>query len=308
MGRISYQSIIGDRFGKLTVQAIADEKTADGRTMLVCRCDCGGSKHVNANTLKRGLVNSCGCLRSEASGRKTHGKRNTRAFAIWSSMRQRCENPNSKQFSNYGGRGITVCERWQKFENFLADMGEPAEGLTIDRNDNDKGYEPGNCRWATRIQQNLNRRSVKLHEVEGQKLAVTQIARRYELPKETVRTRIKSGMGPIALHDPRARFIEHEGLRLTVAEWSRRTGIPASTLNARLRRGDTPESVLRAPDERFGSHRLIEFNGITQDLTAWARQIGVKPVTLHARLRLGWSVERALTEPVQAQQKKAKPK
>lgn len=83
-------------------------------------------------------------------------------YMSWSSMLKRCSNPSSKDYKSYGGRGVTVCDRWHSFDNFLADMGEKPIGLSIDRRDNDRGYEPGNCRWATTTEQNRNRRGVRL--------------------------------------------------------------------------------------------------------------------------------------------------
>jgi hypothetical protein len=87
-----------------------------------------------------------------------HGRRRTTEYFIWRNFRQRCTNPKDPCFKNYGGRGISVCDRWNKFENFFADMGERPPGLTLDRRNNDGDYDKGNCRWATRSEQNLNRR------------------------------------------------------------------------------------------------------------------------------------------------------
>lgn len=160
MARGHISDLTGRRFGRLTVLARAANDSA-GRVVWSCRCDCGARHDVKALNLARGSTKSCGCYRREASAAKvtTHGMTRSPTFNSWMSMRQRCTNPNDPAWRYYGGQGIKVCARWGSFDNFLADMGERPDGKTLDRwPDNAGNYEPGNCRWATAVEQNANRR------------------------------------------------------------------------------------------------------------------------------------------------------
>ena len=153
----------GKRFNRLVVVSDSGLRQSDGQIMWNCICDCGKSVNVSGMNLRHSNVQSCKCLRLERSLASSiiHGQSYppTSMYARWCSMKQRCYNYRHHDFKNYGGRGIAVCRRWRNsFENFLRDMGEIPNGKSIDRIDNNQGYGPWNCRWATPQQQTDNRR------------------------------------------------------------------------------------------------------------------------------------------------------
>lgn len=165
-----FTDISGSQFGAWSVMRLAARKR--GGSVYECHCKCGTIRLVHRSNLIAGKTQSCGCEKANrvAEKRTTHGhsrsvnKRASKVYNCWSSMLTRCFNPKSAAYAQYGGRGITVCERWKSFENFLADMGEPCAWQSLDRIDVNGNYEPDNCRWASDKQQARNTTRTKFTE------------------------------------------------------------------------------------------------------------------------------------------------
>jgi hypothetical protein len=159
-----YVDLSGKRFGRLLV--LRYSHSHNGKAKWLCRCDCGIEKTCFGSVLrdKNRTMQSCGCFNRERSTIHGHSTPPTPEYVSWVAMIERCENPKNKRFAEYGGRGITVCDRWRSsFVAFLADMGSRPPGMTLDRfPDNDGDYEPGNCRWATNIEQRNNQRQRRI--------------------------------------------------------------------------------------------------------------------------------------------------
>jgi hypothetical protein len=209
---------IGERYGRLTIVALVERR--GHKKMFRCLCDCGNETVAQDSNLRSGHSMSCGCLlverRSAASvARTTHGMTGSDEHDIWINMKQRCHNPNNPAFDRYGGRGIIVCDEWRNsFEVFLADMGpRPSPGHSIDRIDNDRGYEPGNVRWATGSEQMKNRRPF----------------------------------------DVGGKLICHKGEMITVRRLAKRCGLSPSTLYKRLDNGWHPDDIAAPADRRFAT-------------------------------------------------------
>lgn len=209
----------GQRYGRLMVLR---RKTAvePGQSSFkwVCLCDCGNTTELFSGNLTSGNTRSCGCLSLDSMRRRmtVHGHYKSPEYRTWRGMIERCSNPNAIGYKHYGGRGIEVCDRWRKFENFLADMGERPADTSIDRIDVNGNYEPVNCRWATRSQQSRNKRPTK--------------------------------------RPARARPITWGGVTRPLRDWADALGINRDTLRHRHKNGQLPPELFR-PTEPRGGHR-----------------------------------------------------
>jgi hypothetical protein len=192
------KDIANVRFGRLT--ALEKIKTSiGGHAIWKCICDCGSIKEVSGVSLRGGDIVSCGCYRREKmrSTALKHGNgrtgKHTPEYNVWLGIKARCTRPGATAYDQYGGRGINVCDRWLDFVKFLEDMGERPPGTTIDRINNDLGYEPKNCRWATKREQSKNRKITVFYEYNGKRLTLSEWSEELGIKRITLYTRISLG-------------------------------------------------------------------------------------------------------------------
>lgn len=199
--------LTGKRFGRLVAIKKIGNATSHG-TLWLCKCDCGNTKETRANYLRNGQTTSCGCYRSEQKSKQMkksaawntkhgHCKRGSRTslYNVWNTMRERCENPKSTSYPNYGAKGITVCEEWSDFKNFLAFAENTGyrKGLALDRIDGDGQYCPENCRWVTQRENNRNKKNLIYLTVNGETHLLVDWARITGQPKTRLYARRGSG-------------------------------------------------------------------------------------------------------------------
>jgi hypothetical protein len=238
----------GDVYGQLTV--LHDCGTNQHKKRIWrCQCACGNQTDVIGSLLLRGTTRSCGCLRrvtASENARKhctKHGMSQTSTYASWVSMRERCYNPKNTSYPCYGGKGIQVCNAWLKsFERFLADMGpRPSKLHSIDRKCNDRGYEPGNCRWATRQQQARNRKTNRLIDFRGETVTSIELAERHGIPVRTFRARLNNGWSveravsvPVYQGSLHQLTVYTDGAEVPILELARQNGLSYNIVFQRI--------------------------------------------------------------------------
>lgn len=258
-----FKSIVGERSGKLLAnEYYGYEPGRHGPIHYYrCKCDCGGEAIISRSNFVRRASGSCGCLKAEAlrTRSKTHGMRKTSEYNCWVNIRARCGNPKNKRFKDYGGRGIKVCERWRaSFENFIADMGrKPSAKHSIEREDVNGDYEPGNCKWVLVDEQVRNKRSNHRIIYRGKEMILADAIRLAGMTKKAVSNRLSRG-------------------------WSIERALN-TPLNA-------PRKVRTRPNGIW-----VEVEGERMLLRAACTKLSKKYQTVYARIKCrGWSVEDAL--------------
>ena len=207
----------------------------------LCRCDCGNERRVLGMHLRAANVTDCGCGLSARlrAAQMTHGMTNSPEWRAWTSMVQRCTVPTHKSWKHYGGRNLTVCPEWASFEQFYADMGSRPEGTSLDRIDNEQGYTPDNCRWATSKEQQNNRRSNVHVTIDGVTRTLKQWAEHFGISYAVVKERRAGGKDGVDLFlsSPRRsykRLISFDGKQLTVTAWAKLLNTPYITVWQRI--------------------------------------------------------------------------
>lgn len=192
--------LTGQRFDRLLVISAIPHNLGEQRKWL-CRCDCGNEVTVFGGNLKRGLTRSCRCLNKEITRSiftkhgDTVGGKPTTEYKTWCHIKDRCYNPDNKQYQDWGGRGIKMCDRWlSSFHSFLEDMGrKPSPELTIDRINNDGDYEPGNCKWGTDLEQAKNKRNNKWYEANGERKHLREWSRVIGMDSGNINYHLRKG-------------------------------------------------------------------------------------------------------------------
>lgn len=262
------------RFGMLIALG-AVGKTERGKYIWECLCDCGRRSEKTSNNLIQGSVRSCGCASAKlsAKARTKHGNaiggEMTRELKSWYAMIARCENPKARGYNNYGGRGIKVCERWHLFENFKSDMGECPPRLTLDRLNNDGNYEPSNCQWRSRLDQQNNRRCSVRHLAFGETGTIKELCRKLGKDYQLTNTRVRRGI-PI-----------EEALTLPPKPGNHGARTAEQLRNLNLRRGT----------------KMFTAFGVTDTLIGLSRHFGQNPDRVWARVKNGMDAELALSKP-----------
>lgn len=294
-------NLIGQTFGRLTVIEKHPERSNNGSVLWKVKCECGESEPflIIGSTMKSGNTTSCGCARREKTGNKfrKHGMHGSPEHGIWIDIARRCYNENFRQYKDYGGRGIKMSDEWRNsFDTFYQDMGpRPSIKHSVDRKDNNGDYCKENCRWATKLEQANNTSTNVFYELNGEKLTIAQLSKKYDIPYATMRARLLYLPIEIAIK-PEIKFEKYEhdinGIKRTMKDWLHRGGITFSEYLLRRQKGWTVTESLTPVQLRTAT-----IDGITQELDFWVELFGIKDhISLYRKVLDGINFEEAVRE------------
>lgn len=294
--------LAGQRFGRLLAVSKLPNSVFAGSASWICQCECGTELLVRSAMLRRGLTRSCGCLRKDTTRKRmqTHGLSKTPTYQIWAGMMGRCFVNSHSAFERYGGRGITVCDRWLTFENFLNDMGERPDGLSLDRINNNGSYSPDNCRWTDVHTQLNNRRTSRFLTYQGRTQTHAEWERELGFGIGMIHNRLKLFDNDLEkVFDPRfhpgapTKLYTYRDQTKTAPQWAKVLGIHRCTFNNRLKNFGPKDSRVFTP--KTTRRHSLTYNGKTLSIPSWAKELDLPPTVLYQRFyRHGDNPERVL--------------
>lgn len=272
------------------------DKSGNPHRAFLFRCDCGKECVKQLAPVRAGAIKTCGCKIGIKNKKRTHGMSNTRFYRCWAEMLGRCNTPTKTDYPHYGGRGIKVCERWHKFENFYVDMYQEyldhskrhtEKNTTIDRINSNGNYKSSNCRWATRAIQTRNSNRNIYITYNGKTQTVAEWARESGVRKITIARRLRQGRTLeeiFASENLKKKMVTYEGKTQCISDWEKELGFNEGTIKHRLARGLSVEEAFK--DVNYGM-KMITHNGETLCVADWARKVGMNQAKLRARIDLG---------------------
>jgi len=286
-----FKDILGQKVGKLTV--IGPRKVVNGITYWVCKCDCGTIKTILLGSLTTRMSQSCGCSRIK------HGKSRSKIYRIFKAMHSRCYYLKNGEYHNYGQRGIFVADEWHKFENFYRDMGDPPQGRTLGRIDNNGPYRKENCRWADPVTQARNTRKNVILEHNGEKHLQCEWAKILGIEEGALSTRIKRGKKGDELFKPNMyperatnRKYTYDNKTLLLSEWEEIYKLPKDALIRRIAAGWSFEKSIETPLQK---PRVLTYKGVGRTFPEWAKILGVDVGILYWRYNKGYRGKKLLS-------------
>lgn len=294
------QDLTGQKFGRLEAVRLS-EKRSGRKTYWECKCECGNPKTIRTDSLKNGLIRSCGCLKKEQDEKNldhkrwTHRESGDRLYSVWNGMHRRCYNPQDSKYGSYGGRGINVCDDWhdvKKFKDWALNNGYQ-EDLSIERIDVNGNYEPTNCTWIPISEQAWNKRNTILIKHQGETKCLSEWCKLLELSEGTIRSRYERGETPPKLFRPvgsehaQRVMIEYQGETLYLKEWCEKLGLTQhyKAVCERHRRGIKPPELF-APIQKKNT-TMVEYQGESLSLSEWCNRLNLPYEPIGKRFRRG---------------------